>query len=270
MSNSINPSDLTPLTIHEFKLFAPARVNQMEMLAFLDTGASHDTVSQKLAEGLPRSGTTPVTSAFEHRMFDTVGDIEIDFLDHIRCSDAYVEQTQAVNRFPFITDVTVGAPTIFAKALILDFRLTGIMRPQQVSYESWTALPAKFVENKDICLIQLTSQSGTIHVLFDTGAGFSVVNSVHIDEIRLDLESAFELEINDATGAKMNQKLSLCSGLRIGNTVLPPFDCFSTNLEAIEKGLNCHIDLILGANAMLKSGYRWLFDKLAGEAFVAV
>ena len=270
MSNIINPSELTPLTIHAFKLFAPVRVNKANTFAFLDTGASHDTISQKLAEGFPRAGAIPVTSAFEQRMFDTVGDIEIDFLGNVRYTNAHVDQISADNSLPFNTDITLGAPTIFAKALILDFRLTGIMLPQKVSGESWIALPAKFVQKKDICMIQLASQNVTLHALFDTGAGLSVVNSAHIDEIELDLQPAFELEINNATGTKATQKLVVCSGLRIGNTVLPPFDCFATDLQAIEKGLGCRIDIIFGANAMLKGGFRWLFDKLAGEAFVAV
>jgi hypothetical protein len=270
MSSIINPADLTPLTIHAFKLFAPARVNQMKTFAFLDTGASHDTISQKLAEGLPRSGTTSVTSAFEQKMFETVGNIEIDFLDQLRCAEAHVDQVQADESLPFITDLTLGAPTIFAQPLILDFRLTGILRPQHVSGEAWIALPAKFVENKSLCLIQLTSQRGPIQALFDTGAGLSVVNSAHLEEIGLDLQPAFELEINDATGAKMSQKLNLCSGLQIGHTILPPFDCFSTNLQAIEKGLGGRVDLIFGANAMFKGGFRWLFDQQANEAFVAV
>jgi len=84
------------------------------------------------------------------------------------------------------------------------------------------------------------------------------------------LQPSFELEISDATGAKTNQKLALCSGLLVGNTVLPPFDCFATDLQTIEVALGCRIDMIFGANAMLKCGYRWLFDRLANEAFVAV
>ena len=269
MSSIINLSELTPFTIHEFKLFAPARVNRANTFAYLDTGASLVTISPKLAEGLPRAETITVGSAFEQRAFDTIENIEIDFLGNVHCINARVNQI-ADGDLPFNAGVTLDAPTIFAKALIFDFRLMYILLPKQVSGESWVGLPAKFVEDKDICLIQLASQNGTIHALFDTGAGLSAVNSAHLEEIRLDLQPAFELEINDATGAKRTQKLAVCSGLRIGDTVLPPFDCFSTDLQAIEKALGCRIDMVFGANAMLKSGFRWLFDRLEGEAFVAV
>jgi hypothetical protein len=269
MSSIINPSELTPFTIHEFKLFSPARMNRANTFAYLDTGASLVTISPKLAEGLPRAGTITVGSAFEQRVFDTVEDIEIDFLGNVHCINACVNQISDGD-LPFNADVTLDAPTIFAKALIFDFRLMGIMLPKQVSGESWIGLPAKFVEDKGLCIIQLVSQNGAVSVLFDTGAGFSAVNSAHIEEIRLDLQPAFELEISDSTGAKRTQKLAVCSGLRIGDTVLPPFDCFSTDLQAIEKALGCRIDMVFGANAMLKSGFRWLFDKPADKAFVAV
>jgi len=201
MSSIINPSELTPLTIHEFKLFVPARVNQANTFAYLDTGASLVTISPKLAEALPRAGTITVGSAFEQRVFDTVEDIEIDFLGNVHCINACVNQISDGD-LPFNVDVTLDAPTIFSKALIFDFRLMGIMLPKQVSGESWIGLPAKFVEDKGLCIIQLVSQNGAVSVLFDTGAGFSAVNSAHIEEIRLDLQPAFELEISDSTGAK--------------------------------------------------------------------
>jgi len=269
MSGIINLSELTPFTIHEFKLFAPARVNRANTFAYLDTGASLVTISPKFAEGLPRAGTITVGSAFAQRVFDTVEDVEIDFLGNVHRIHARVNQI-ADGDLPFNADVTLDAPTIFAKALIFDFRLMYILLPKQVSGESWIGLPAKFVEDKGLCIIQLASQNGTIHALFDTGAGFSAVNSAHIEEIGLDLQPAFELEISDSTDAKTTQKLAVCSGLRIGDTVLPSFDCFSTDLQAIEKALGCRIDMVFGANAMLKSGFRWLFDRLAGEVFVAV
>jgi hypothetical protein len=116
----------------------------------------------------------------------------------------------------------------------------------------------------------LATQNGPLSALFDTGAGLSVVNTAHLEEIGLDLQPAFELEISDATGAKMTQKLELCSGLRIQNTVLPSFDCFSTDLQGIEKALGARVDMVFGANAMLKSGLRWLFDRAVNKAFVAL
>ncbi|MBO9336821.1 MAG: aspartyl protease family protein [Roseiflexus sp.] len=240
----------------------------MNTLAYLDTGANLITISPKLAESLPRTGTVTIGSAFEQRVFEAVEAIEIGFLGYNRRVGARVKPISD-SALPFNSDVTLDASTIFAQTLIFDFRLLGILLPKQVSGELWLELLTKFVEDTGICLIQLASQNATVSALFDTGAGLSVINSAHIEELGLDLQPAFELEIGDAVGAKTTQTVSLCSGLRIADAALPPFDCFSADLQAIEKVLGCRIDMVFGANAMLKSGFRWLFDKLAGKAFVA-
>jgi hypothetical protein len=270
MANIINPSELTPLTIHSFKLFAPAQANGQKTSAFLDTGAGHDNVSQKLAESLPRTGAVQATGAFEQRNFDTVGEVEIGFMGSTHTGSAYVDRVPADESLPFNADLSLGAPTIFAKPLLFDFRLLGIMTLQSSSREDWISLPAKYIETKDICIVQFTSQDGTIQALFDTGAGLSVVNSAHVEEIKLDLRLTYELGIYDAVGAKTNQQLAACSNLQIGDSVMPSFDCFFADLQAIEKGLGCRIDMVFGANAMLKSGFRWLFDRASEKAFVAL
>jgi hypothetical protein len=267
MSGVIDPSELTPLTIHEFKLFAPARVNRANSLVYLDTGADHVNISPRLAEGKARGKAITIGSAFEQRTFDTVEDIDIEFLSNNRCANAFVYQVPGEG-CPFSIDATLDAPTIFAHALIFDFRLLGILSPKQVSGEAWIEVPAKYLD-KGVCIIQLVSQDNTVQALFDTGAGLTVVNSAHVEEIGITLQPAFQLEIHDGTGAKTTQSLARCSGIQAGNIVLPAFDCFSTDLQAIEKALGCRIDMVFGANAMLKSGVRWLFDRPANKAFIS-
>lgn len=265
----INLAASTPLTIHEFKLFAPAQVNKVNTLAYLDTGANLITISPKLAEGLPRAGTKTVGSAFEQRTFDVVESIEIDFLGHHRCADARVNSISD-DPLPFSAEVTLDTFTIFAQTLIFDFRLLNISLAKQISADMWVELPAKFLEETGVCLLQLASQDDAVYALFDTGAGLSAINSAHAAELNLNLQPAFDLEISDAVGAKMMQSVSICSGLCIGNAMLPAFDCFSTDLQVIEDALGSRVDLVFGANAMLKSGFRWCFDKLASQVLVAV
>ncbi|MCS6846796.1 MAG: hypothetical protein RMN52_03660 [Anaerolineae bacterium] len=47
------------------------------------------------------------------------------------------------------------------------------------------------------------------------------------------------------------------------------FDCIQVDLQPVESAIGQRFDLILGANVMLKSGLRWLFDKDAGKVCVA-
>lgn len=268
MSSVIDPAELTPLTIHEFKLFAPARVNQANTFAYLDTGADHINISPALAEGRVPGKAITVGSAFEQRTFDTVEEIDIEFLGNQRCANAFVYQVPGEG-CPFNIDATLDAPTIFAKALVFDFRMLGILRPTQVSGEAWIEVPAKYLDDKGLCVMQMGSQDHVVQALFDTGAGLSVVNSAHVEEIKVTLEPAFELEIHDGTGAKTTQALARCAGIQVGNIALPAFDCFSADLQTVEKAFGCRVDMIFGANAMLKSAFRWLFDRPAHKVFVA-
>ena len=208
-----------------------------------------------------------VSSAFEQKAFEIVADIEVDFLGNVQHISPHINQG-ADEGLPFTSQITLGAPTIFARPLVLDFRMLGILPPKQTSRDSWTSLPVHFLEGAGMCVIQLASLNGPIQALFDTGAGVSVINTAHSQEIGLDMHPAFSLEVYDATGTKTTQKLATCSGLRIGSSTLPWFDCFSTDLQVIEKGLGCRVDMVFGANAMLKSGYRWLFDMPAGKVNV--
>jgi len=262
MSSTIDLSAMTPLTVHEFKLFAPAKVNGADSLAYLDTGANWVTISPQLAEAMPRVGTTTVRSAFEGRTYETVENIEIAFLGDARLTTALVTPVlDDGDQPPFVANIKLDAPTIFDKPLIFDFRLLSVSRPKQRGDEMWLTVPARFVEDKGICLLELASRSGPITALFDTGAGLSVLNSARIERGAFEFTPAFELEIGDATGAKATQRVARCSGLRVESIVVPDFHCFLTDLRAIEKALGCDIHMVFGANAMLRSGLSWLIDK---------
>jgi hypothetical protein len=95
-------------------------------LAYLDTGANLITISPKLAESLPRTGTVTIGSAFEQRVFEAVEAIEIGFLGYNRRVGARVKPISD-SALPFNSDVTLDASTIFAQTLDLikiyfDFR----------------------------------------------------------------------------------------------------------------------------------------------------
>ncbi len=226
-------------------------------------------VSPHLAKAMPSLGTTTIRSAFGERTYDTVERIDIDFLGTTRHTSALVAPTLD-NSYqpPFAVTIKLDAPTIFAEAVILDFWLLSVSRPDQRDQDLWLAAPAWFIQ--DICLIELESRSGPVMALFDTGAGISVLNAAQFAEDALDLRPFFELEIGDATGAKVTQQVALCAGLRIRNSVVPDFHCFSTDLQAVEKALGCDIHMVFGANAMLRSGFRWLIERSSGKVCFTV
>ncbi len=265
--HQIDISQFSYFLVYEFKLFAPARVNGLSTLAYLDTAANQVTVSPQLADNLQRVGKTAVRSAFGQEEFETVA-VDIEFLGNMQqATQARVYEAHD-NQLPFQSMLTLDAPTLFARPVIFDFRLLGLFPSLQDLESDWVGIPSKFTK-QGLCLIQFISSGCPIWALFDTGAGISVINSAHLDEIALSLRPAYEIEIGDATGAKSIQEVDLCSGLQLDVISLPPFDCFAVDLQGIEEAIGCRIDLIFGANAMLKSGLRWLFDQPEGRVQVA-
>ena len=105
------------------------------------------------------------------------------------------------------------------------------------------------------------TEKQTINAIFDTGASLTVVNGRYRDSIGLYLEPSFETEVRDATGTVQKMPVNICRGLYLGNMELPAFDCLEIDLNAVEEALGHRIDLVFGANAMLKSGLRWLFNR---------
>ncbi len=265
---SIDTSRLTYLLLYELKLFAPARVNGQSTFAYLDTGANQITVSPQVAGDGPRTGSMAIRGAFGQEEFERTA-VDVEFLGHARRSvQARIHEGQA--ELPFDSALTLDAPTLFAQPIVLDFRLIAIYRPGPERTENgWAEVPGQFTA-QGLCLVQGTSPEGRpIWALFDTGAGLSVMNARHLDANGLALSPAYTIEIKDATGAKSIQEVALCSGLRLHGLSLPPFDGFATDLQGIEEALGHRIDVILGANAMLKSGLRWRFDPQAGQVRVA-
>lgn len=263
----IDQSQLTLLSIHELKMYAPVQVGDRSVSAFLDTGANQVSISEELAAGLPRIDETRTRSAFGETTYDVVN-VDFTFLDasyHDKRA-RILPPTQA--DIPFQTGVTLDAPTIFSQPILFDFHLLAIARPAALSGVAWQPLPARFTES-GLCFVQLAAESAPVWALFDTGAGFSVINSTHLPEIGLQLRPGYQIEVTDATETKAMQQVDACVGLTVHDRLFPPFDAFSVDLTGIETALDHRIDMILGANAMLQSGLRWLFDREQGDVRVA-
>ncbi|MFC1466403.1 MAG: pepsin/retropepsin-like aspartic protease family protein [Candidatus Brachytrichaceae bacterium NZ_4S206] len=266
----VNLNDLKPLLVYEYKLFAPARVRGRDTLAHLDTGASDVSISSKLAEGLLRIGQAAVQGAYEQSTVDVVEDVEVEFMGRSYRVAARLGHEAVHHDEPFATDVTLNAPVLYGQPVIFDFRLLHLALPHQLAVESWAELDATYLARTDLCLLKLhASGDAPVVVLFDTGAGVSVLNAAHVSELPLDLKPAYALEVGDVTGQKAEQPVYRCANLRVADKPLPAFDCIQVDLRSVESAIGQRFDVILGANVMLKSGLRWLFDKGAGKVRVA-
>lgn len=60
-------STSVPLTIHEFRLYAPVQINGVETHAFLDTGATSVNLTPAAAAALERVGAIGMRGAFSEQ-----------------------------------------------------------------------------------------------------------------------------------------------------------------------------------------------------------
>ncbi len=262
---SIDTSQLVYFTIHELKMFAPAQVNGETMLAYLDTAATGVTVSSQVAKGLPQEGNVRVQSAFGEREFDKVT-VSIEFMGNAFAKiNARVHDGEST--IPFRSGVTLGGQILFRQALIYDFHVLGLLHAGGVDRDGWEKVPSEFLDI-GLCVVEMKAGGKKIKALFDTGAGVTVINSAHVKGNGLILGSGFRMDIWDATGAVSKQEIKSCRGLYVGEIQMPPFDAIEVDLSNIEETIGQQIDLVFGANAMLKSGFRWLFDAKHGEVLI--
>ncbi len=157
---------------------------------------------------------------------------------------------------------------LFRQPIIYDFRVLGLLPVNQSISDDWFDVPCKFLE-VGLCMVEMSYKRKPVKALFDTGAGLSVVNARWIEENDVVLEKGYEIEIGDATREKRVQEERYCSGVRVGKSNLPLFGVFVTDLQGIEETLNRQIDIVFGANAMIKSELRWLFDRVNSRVGVA-
>jgi hypothetical protein len=262
MSEIINLDQLTPITIHDFRLFAPTVINGNRIMAVLDTGASMTTIVPDIAKISKNNLKSKYCGAFGEKEAIISEDNEITFLGITNHRNAWARELE--NDAPFIYKAILDASIIFSKPIVIDFNMLRIWLQNEMSIEFPNYLRAKFL--KDSCLIK-TNES--ISILLDTGAGISVVNKNHLKHNNFTLTEKYTTEVSDSTGNKQLQIISTCSGFRLNDLTMPSFDCFIIDLASIEEIAGHQIDMVLGANIMIKSGIRLYLNKDKNEASIS-
>ena len=253
------------LTIHSLDMFAPAKVNGRETLAHLDTGANAPTVTPRFAEGLPRTGKMKIRSAFGREESEVVS-VNVEFMGEVfRDVEARVSDPQ--KPFPFEWGVRLSAREIFARPIVFDFHVLAVLPAEAIDGGNWQKVPSNFLE-VGLCMLEMEAGGRSLNVLFDTGAGISVINGRHLKEMGITVEPGFEMDVEDATGERRKVEAKVVRGLRLGGIEMPPFDAFVVELGLVEEYLGHRIDVVLGANAMLRGGLRWLFDREKSRVLV--
>lgn len=87
--------------------------------------------------------------------------------------------------------------------------------------------------------------------LFDTGAGFSVLNSDRFDELAPHLKKEESIETTDPTGGKAKIPVFRHDGFQIGGVQFGTVRFLVIDLASVEKVLHGKVDFILGLDTML-------------------
>jgi hypothetical protein len=152
----------------------------------------------------------------------------------------------------------LGVPILLAKPLIVDFKRLRIGFVSPPFHSDLIHIPAEFV--RGLPIFEGYLEGKPLQVIFDLGAGFSVLNSVRREELGLELGFAYFEEVNDPSGAKATVPVWRHSRLGVEGFLLGECEFLAMDLTAVEAGLGRRIDSILGVNAMLRSGCVWVID----------
>ncbi len=108
-----------------------------------------------------------------------------------------------------------------------------------------------------------------MRTIFDTGAGFSVLNSARRAELGLQAENTYSQEVSDPTGARIVMEVFWHSRFGVKDISLGECEFFAIDLAAVEMGLGTQVDFVLGVNTMLRSGCVWVVDSNTGSIWLA-
>ncbi len=262
---SLDGDHIVPLLVYELSLYAQAKVNGREGLAFLDSAATEASLHPDWARSLPRAEPITVRSAFEARTYETVN-ATLEFLGVIAPPQRTLVHAAREIVPSFEVPMVLNASVMFAAPLVLDFRTLAVYRPDAVADLAWQEVPARRAR-QGLWLLELTAPRGPAWALFDTGAGLTVFNAAHLDDLGLDLRPGYRLRVTDATDAAAYQDIVACQGLSVAGRPLPG-DGFVVDLTAVEQALAHRVDLVLGVTTFLRSGLRWRFEPASGRAWV--
>jgi hypothetical protein len=118
-------------------------------------------------------------------------------------------------------------------------------------------------------MIALHAGQCEMSAVFDTGAAYCILNAVHTEELGIQAERVYALEVRDPAGGQGEMPVYRLENIHIGGIKLGICEAFIISLEPIEQRLEKRIDFVLGANAMLTSALVWVLDKKQGKVYVS-
>lgn len=244
--------------IYEFRLYAPATVNGRATNGLIDTGANRCSISPQLAEGLPVERTAIVHGALSAQQSNRVRLESLSFLDSIR-NDLEVSVGVIAGGAPFEVGCLLDATTLLSKPLALSFKEQQIGFVEPPFRDDLVRVPLEVVET--LPFITCTLDGTTFHTIFDTGAGYSVINSARRKTLAPRAHHAYDLnDVGDANQARQTVSVWESGPLEVGGFSLGHCAFLEMDLSVLETKLQTQVDFILGVNTLLTANLVFVMD----------
>lgn len=237
--------------MYEFRLYAPATVNGRATNGLIDTGATRCSISPDLAEGMRVERTALVHGALSAQQSNRVRLESLSFLDATR-NDLEVSVGVIEAGAPFEVGCLLDATTLLSKPLTLSFKEQQIGFVETPLRDDLMRVPLEILETLPFITCVLDGEP--LHTIFDTGAGYSVINSSRRQTLAPRARLAHTLnDVGDANQTRQTLSVWESGPLEVGSFSLGNCAFLEMDLSALETKLQTRVDFILGVNTLLTS-----------------
>lgn len=256
--------------INDYRLFVPARMDSVSGYAQLDTGATSNMVARSVSDSFKNLGTSTMKGAFGELRTENVAIRSLRLLGstfHGITARIQPDGPAGFRDLPFRAVMTAGVELLYRKEkrLHLDFRGNSVSLLEQSanvpSNRGLNSVQVFFLFPFRLASFQSEiGEAKLANTLFDTGAGWSVLNSRLLGNLEQSLKREKRVEATDPTGGRAKIPVFSHSDFRIGGASLGKTKFLAIDLTDVEKGLNSKVDFVLGLGSML--GRTWTIDPL--------
>jgi len=126
----------------------------------------------------------------------------LEFLGRWFCDETAIVFDGAAyfGELPFPAAMTLGAGTLLAGPLVLDFKRLWLGFAEKPLKEDLARFPLDAVQGLPFFTLRWGQQE--MNAIFDTGAAYSILNADHVEALGLDIEQVYALEVQDPAGGK--------------------------------------------------------------------
>lgn len=248
---------MVPLHVIDHLIYAPVRIPGASGLAQLDTGATRSYIYFEFAHGFARTGSAKIGGALGSASVErcTVPRLEFDGQPFESVSMDVNPGAAANLQEPLL--LTLGADILYSRPFCVDLagREAGFVN--KVAPRALEPVAAVRMD-RGLAFFTLQIAGVQLRALFDTGAGYSVLNARRLGDVSNRVEDLGYEEATDPTGATQQVPLYRAEAPAVGERILPAVQFLVIDLGPVEDVLGAPLDFVFGVEAM--RGSTWMVD----------